>query len=355
MPKPTETAHLYVNGMIFKDWKSVTVYLSEDEAYNYYRFTTTEGRALAKNFLGLQIRPGMYSKVNLGGAVAVDGPVVTRQVAYNATQHGIEITGKTNTFQTVSGAAQTKGGELRNVSFEKLATKVLEPFGLKFTPKGGINGDPFDRVNMTGQTAWEVLEPHARARNIVLGTDPDNGSVMVGATPRYTEGTASVTEGVNILEGREILSLENGTGAYMNDAQFPPKPDQWGAVPTHGAFGNLMSGFGKEMGGSFYMPLVNHLEVPGLQKDAQQRSEAEGNKQSGEQAKVEIVTRGWFTPQGGLWRPKMMVHVKSPMLILDEDMKLRSVTFTQDDKTGTRSTLELLRYGQIGPDLSAGQ
>ena len=133
----------------------------------------------------------MYSKVTLGGAYAIDGPVTTRQVVYTATSHGIEITGKTTTYQIVGGAAQTKGGELRNVSFTKLAQQVLQPFGLNFSPKGDINNDPFDRVNTTGQTAWEVLETHARARNIILGTDPDNGGVLVGAPPPYTEGQAS--------------------------------------------------------------------------------------------------------------------------------------------------------------------
>ena len=104
------------------------------------------------------------------------------------------------------------------------------------------------------------------------------------------KGRRAVIEGVNILEGREILSAEVGTsGPNMTTAQAAPTPDVWGAVPTNGALGNLSSMFGQAMGTGMYMPRLNLLEVPGMQKDAQQRSGAEANQQSNEQAKVEIV------------------------------------------------------------------
>ena len=51
-----------------------------------------------------------------------------------------------------------------------------------------------------------------------------------------------------------------------------------------------------------------------------------------------------------------MVHVKSPMLILDEDLKLYAVTFSQDNRGGTRSTLELKREGgEHKPNVSGQQ
>jgi prophage tail gpP-like protein len=55
------------------------------------------------------------------------------------------------------------------------------------------------------------------------------------------------------------------------------------------------------------------------------------------------VTYGWLKDGGGLWQPGTKVHVKSPMIMIDEELDLMSATFTQDNKSGTRTSLELLR------------
>jgi prophage tail gpP-like protein len=98
------------------------------------------------------------------------------------------------------------------------------------------------------------------------------------------------------------------------------------------------------------MPLLNMAEMPGAQGEAAQRSGAENQVAiGGEQIKVEVVLQGWFNG-GKLWRPWNSVHVKSPMLIMDQSLICKSATFTQDDRSGTRVTLELENEpGQKGP------
>lgn len=354
-----EICLLTVNGREYTDWKSVTVYLCQKEAFNYYRFTATERVTASppKVMSEIQIRPGHTCTVTLGGEYAIGGFVTTRQVAYSENAHGVEITGKSYTYATVQGGASVKGGELRDVTYTQLATQILQPYGITFTPKGNISQEKFDRVNVTGQTAWEILEKHARMRDIILGVNPYQGNDFWGTAKGYTEKDGAVEEGVNILEGRETISMEFGSGAFLTLAQHPPTPQQWGHAVTSGPLGNLASGFasGLGVGKGPFMPLVSMAEVPGKQSDASQRSGAENTATSGEQIKVEVVLQGWFNPQGILWRPWMRVFVKSPSLIMNQSLILKSVTFTQDDRSGTRSTLELWNeQGQQKPSLGGG-
>ncbi len=346
--RAADIAQLTVGGSSYKDWKTVEVYLCTEAAYNTYRFTCSEGRPLVKGFSEHRIRPGDFCTVTLGGEFAIGGRVVVRQVAYTATLHGVEILGKGETYRIVNGAATVKDGELRDVSFQDLATKLLQPYGLSFEAKGGISQEKFDRVNVQGQSVWEVMDKHARARNIRLGPSPDDGNIMWGSDPNFTYGTGSVVEGQNILEGREIISQEFGSGPSISTAQMPPSPEKWGAVVTHQPFSSAMSQFGSMMGATAnFMPLVSHLEVPGGMADAGQRSGSENTALSSERIKVEVVVQGWFrggNGNGGLWKPWDKVHVKSPMLIMDQTLTCKSVTFRQDDRTGTRTTLELVNF-----------
>lgn len=351
---PREVATLTVNGQIYENWKSVTVYLCNREAFNYYRFTTTERQtAPPKAINDIQIRPGHECTVNLGGEYAIGGYVTVRQVAYTDKSHGVEITGKTYTYASVSGAAVVKDGEIRDKGLVQAIQQIMSPLGIGVEGKGGISGEPFDRVNVTGQTAWESAEKLTRSRNAIIGTNPYVGNSYWVSSPSYSEGFDMVEEGVNILEGREIISMEFGSGPYMNLAQAAPKPEKYGFPVTSLPFASLSSGFGKSIGGGVpYIPLINMVEMPGVTGDAQQRSGAEGNAIGGEQIKVEVVVQGWFTSGGKLWRPYQKVHVRSPMLIMDQALICKSATFTQDDKSGTRTTLELWNENaEIGANL----
>jgi prophage tail gpP-like protein len=73
-----EICILTVNGKLYTEWKSITVYLCQKEAFNYYRFTCSEFAPFAKAFAAQQIRPGDTCTVTLGGEYAIGGFVTTR-------------------------------------------------------------------------------------------------------------------------------------------------------------------------------------------------------------------------------------------------------------------------------------
>ena len=347
--KPQEVAQITVNGMNYRDWESVTVHLAEGESNNSFRFTCSEGKPLSKNWAEIRIKPGDHCTVKLAGELAISGYVETRQVAYSAEQHGIEIIGVSYNKALADGSAMTETGEFRKKNFQQIATKVCQPHGIKFIPKTPISNKPFERACIPpGETGWNFLETLARMRGITLGTD-----VQGNMTGRmfYTGGGDSLIEGVNILEGREVMSSSQGDGPNNVIGQEGGSNVNFGPAVAHGP--NASSQGRNNFGKGVHAPNVNVAEHPTDKKDAQTRADGESKQRGSEKLQVTIVVQGWLKPSGGLWKPGAKAHVKSPMLILDEPLNIKSVTFTQDSKSGTRTTLELTNDEGAGSENDA--
>jgi prophage tail gpP-like protein len=78
-------------------------------------------------------------------------------------------------------------------------------------------------------------------------------------------------------------------------------------------------------------------------QEVDRRNETEATWGVGTYIEATIVVYGWFKPgTHDLWRPGEKVFVNSPMAMLNQDLSLRSVTFTQDSESGTRTTLDLV-------------
>jgi prophage tail gpP-like protein len=350
--KQQEVAEVTVKGQRFRDWESVQVKLAEGESNNTFKLTVSEGKPLSSKYADLQIRPGDHCTITLAGQLAITGYVETRQVAYTAEQHGIEIIGVSFTKALVDGTAMTKNGnEFRDKSWKKIADEVAKP--IKVVEKTGLNNMPFRRASIPpGMSKFDFLEMLARQRGITLGTDKEGN---LTARMKWAGGGASLVEGVNILEGREVMSIKGG-GPNDTVNQEPGYDLRRGiAAGTHG---NKSSSTSNVNTGGKGVSAVNRqvAEHAGTKEETGSRSKMESQQRGAEQLQVTIVVQGWLKPGGGgLWQPGEKVHVKSPMLIVDEDLDLVSATFTQDSKSGTRTTLELKRPGGEGEEDKEGK
>jgi prophage tail gpP-like protein len=338
--KADEVAEITIEGSRYRDWESVTVHMVEGEPNHSFKLSVSEGAPLASKFAALRIKPGDHCTVTLAGELAISGYVETRQVAYTASQHGVELIGHSYNKALADGAVMHKTMEWKDKPYKTIADDITKPFGIKFNPLTQISGKPFKRVNVApGTSAWEQLDTLARKRGITLGTDKQGN--ITGRT-EFTPGGDRLVEGVNILEGREVLTKNMGDGQNYNYDQEPGSDQKWGPKVTHDANGqssNSNAGGGKGV----YAPNVTLGEHPGDKQDSQTRADMESDRRDYEKFEVTIVVQGWLKPSGGLWHPGDMVHVTSPMLIVDEDLKLMSADFTQDSKSGTRTTLVLTK------------
>jgi len=341
-PKPTELAVLTING---QDWETVMVRHSlRDQPAYHCRFTCSEGLPLAKNFAVLQIKPGDVCSVTLAGQPAFHGKVETRQVYYDARRHHIEIQCATN-VEVATSSVISQTGEWKDKTFQQIGQDVLKKLGIKMVFEGGSPPSyKFPRVSSTpGESTHDFLDILARSLSQQTGLGISFTSnvwgdfVVVMGGPNG--GSDTVTEGRDILIGREVIYNPSMAGTNPAIAQGTGDNQKWGAqVSSKPFFQEAVETFGNK-----FVPGVIVSEHPTSDNSMLKgRATSEGRWQQGDRITVTVTVHGWLRPSGGLWYRDQDVIVISPMLMMEGDkLKAKSVTFTQDNSTGTRTTLEL--------------
>jgi len=361
-PRPEETAILTIDGNEYRDWETVMVrQCMKDHPYFHFRFTCSEGMPLAKNWAAMRIIPGQLCTVTLAGNLAITGFVNTRQAFYDVRRHYVEIQGSSNVMSLAQSSAVTKTGEFKDVTFKQYANALLKPFpAIQFLQKGQIPDTKFPRISISpGTSVIEAIEEPLRSLGSVDLTSNEKGDLVASGEGGKEEtddtvvedGDDNVPRASRILEGREILYNPGmAKGVYLI-GQRPGDNQTWGAKA---AFDNFhMTSFDSLAPG--YAPQVAPLEIPAWQKSfLQGRAEAGRDWQVQDEVTVFVTVQGWLRPSGGLWKPRQSVIVISPMLIMDGEgleLETKSVTFTQDNNTGTRTVLEICNSRALAGDI----
>lgn len=350
-PKSTETAVLIVNGRKYSEWETIMVHHALREAPPYIvRFTCSEGVPLSKNLLVMQIKPGDECTVTLAGQLAFKGKVETRQVYADANRHHIEIQ-CASFMPVITGSVISKTGEWKDKTFQQIAQDVLSKAGVNLTFEGGSPPSyKFPRVSaIPGESIYDFLDKLARSLSPSQGigiafTSNVNEDFVVIMGPNG--GSDSVIEGQNMIIGREIIYNPSMAGANPTISQGTGGDDKWGAdVASVPFFSESQQTFGKS-----FAPATTFAEMATFDKKfLEGRAGSEGQWQQGDQITVIATVHGWLRPSGGLWYRDQDVSVTSPMLMMKgTTLTAKSVTFTQDDKTGTRTTLELCNKAALG-------
>ena len=350
-PKPTETAILHVNGRKYQDWESVMVRHALRDVPPYHcRFTCSEGMPLSKNFAVMQIKPGDECSVTLAGFPAFFGKVETRQVYYDAHRHHIEIQCATN-LEVATASVISKTMEWKDKTFQQIGQEILKKLGINMVFEGGAAPSyKFPRVSATpGESIGDFLDMLARSLSQESGigisfTSNINGDFVVIMGPNG--GPDAVVEGRNIIIGREVIYNASMAGKNPIIALGTGGDDKSGAEVSHS---NFYSGDMEALGKT--APSVIVSELPTSDKNfLKGRVTSETHWQKEDRITVTVTVHGWIRPSGGLWYRDQHVLVTSPMLIMNnEDLIAKSVTFTQDNATGTRTTLELCNLLALGP------
>jgi len=347
----TEQAVLTINGQDFRDWETVMVRHAARESPPYrFRFTCSEAVPMSKNWGVLQIRPGDSCTITLAGQLAFTGRVSTRQVYYDKQRHYVEIQGASVT-EIASASPVTKTMEMKDVNFSQIAQQLLKPFGMQLINEGGQPPQlKFPRVSlMHGLSVFDHLDLYSRAVGASFTSNPQGQFVALWGP---SGGSDTVIEGRDILIGREIIYNQSMESTAPQASQQTGNDQKWGAKVASVPF------LSKQMLNlaNTYQPFTMLSELPTAEKDHMQgRSDTEHNMMKEDQITVFATVYGWLRPSGGLWQRNQTVHVTSPMLIMDDDLTAKSVTFTQDNQEGTRTTLELCNPLGMGGDIPQAQ
>ncbi|WP_028167558.1 phage baseplate assembly protein [Bradyrhizobium elkanii] len=343
MPRPQEVAQLVVAGLIFEDWETVEVSSDWAEAFSHFKFTAAErdtevttARGRVPLWQKLQFKPDDQCTILLAGQLAITGFIEVRQVAYDATQHGVMLIGKSLTANAAKSSVDTKTGNFDDKNVVQVAQEVVAPYGVGIKVVGSPDLTPFPKLqNNPGELVWDFLERIARPRGVVMGSDAHGSFLLIG---EHTGTIVSeLIEGINIKSCQCVISHEHVYTEHKVIGQHAASDDNSGTAASE--LKCSVTG----MSGSMFSKLITPAEQPvKTQPEVCNRAKYEAIWHNGTNVTATIVVYGWLRDGRSLWQPGDDVHVYSPMAMLDMPMKIQRVTFTQDRNTGTLTKLDVV-------------
>jgi prophage tail gpP-like protein len=346
MPRREEICEVRTAAGIFRDWTAVSISFSYGtevgDTARLFSLQLAEVGA-PKNYAAMRLKPGDIVDIALAGKVIIlEGHIKTRQAAFDANRHGIQIEGMSKAAIIFEASLSVDNGQFRGYTFEAIARSVLERQGLKFrmeNPPPGAS-EPFRNVIVQhGETTYDFLERLARQRGLWIQVQGD-GSVVAGHPDDTGSLIFTFEEGRNILAARCVIDKPE-IGEIIMNSQQPGSDSLFGRRVAEVAASAAVpeGGSGKR---------IVLAEQPLSQRDAELRANLEAADLARRMMQVSITYKGWLKPgTDDLWSNLGVgVRVKSPMLFPTQggEMPLRlwGVTYTQDAETGTRTTLELV-------------
>jgi prophage tail gpP-like protein len=351
MNKPEDVATLVVNGMEFDDWETVSIHATHVEQASTFRFTAAE-RDFPAGALR-QFGPGDRCQIWLGNSLVIDGFIEHRQISYDAQNHGVELQGVNFASPVLRSSVDTTTGNFDNMNVQQVAEKVLSAYaglvGVRVI--GALNLLPFVKLqNQPGEQIYDFIERIARPRGIIVGNDSFGNMLLIG--PNAAKIDLQLIEGQNIKKCQAIFHKSHSYTEIDTIGQTAADDSQSGTAASEQQ--------GQAPGpGYFPSKLIVQSEQPVWGKpELVDRAKWEALWQASDQFQVFCTVPYWYFAPGQLWWPLDNVYVFSPMVPVDTNMAIQSVTFSQDDRGGTQTEIELrmpwglnsnVPIGKIGP------
>lgn len=329
MAEQDEKATLIVGGSKFEDWESVWVQKTWGDSFHQFRFTCAERDEAPK-----QLKPEDECEIELAGELAITGMILTRQAAYDENSHGVMLQGVSNSWAAARSSIIHETNSFDGKTFMQIAEEVLEKTGVKGTKKGTISETKFDRMHThIGETIFQFLERIAKERKIIVTADKDGNFLFVGEN--YSgEQIGALVEGVNIKRCNAVLSVSAQRSEFLVNSSTAATDSQ------HGRKASEQQAKEKSKGLKRYSVLLVPNEQPVWTEDeVKKRLKNERMWTEAQQVQATIVVQGWKAGTGKLWEPGQQVSVKSKMALIDQELAIQSATYTQDDASGTLTTL----------------
>jgi prophage tail gpP-like protein len=345
MPNWREVAQLIVGGIVYEDWESVYVQHRWQEGWPTFRFTATEGGKLPFDWAKLQFKPGDSCTILLGGQLGVTGIITQRQVAYAASEHGVQLSGVGVQWAASTSSVPSEKGQnnFDNMPISAIFQKVVASVGGSPQVIGKPSDMKFENMqSQPGELVFDFLDKIARMRNAKLGSDHLGNLLLIGEySPPITQ---QLIEGQNIEKMQCIFSSEFLYNEYKLNSQAPVRDDKSASQSAE-----VMVTAAGDLPGKFMRKLEIPAEHPSMTvPEAQMRAQYEALERTGTKVTANVTVQGWLRDGQNLWRCGDGVVVNSPMCPLALTMLIKTATFTQDNKGGTITQLECVLPSMLG-------
>lgn len=332
-----EIITVQAGGQTYSDWTSVEITAGAAQAARSFSLETTE-----PDGLGLVLKPGTSVEIYAGGDLVLSGRVDDHDVSFDASSHRVSLAGRSHAADWIDGAADHPTGELRDVDVREIAA-ALDRAGVGSIATAKLKKIPVHRVD-TGETVFESVERAARGQGLLLVGIAD-GSVEIarGARGRHA---GALEEGRSILSASGKMTLKGRASEVKVRGQ--------GATGSGGRALRIEA-IARDREVPVPRPKIIVLEGDADPARARERALWQVRRAAGASRTAEIVVAGWRDMSGRLWEPAFLIPVASPLLHLDQDMAIKSVSFRQSNDEGTRAVLSLVDPRALGGEDSGGE
>jgi prophage tail gpP-like protein len=340
-PGYKEIATLLVSGLsrAFTSWKSVRVEARVSQPYPIFMFECSEETPMPIRRVALQFAPGDAVNVYLGGELAVVGYIRERHVAYDSKQHAIRLMGTGDAADLVESSVPLDKIDGHNgKNWLQLSRDISSHLGIKILAKGEVDPTPFKSVGIQpGETIMNVIERHAKVRNIVIGSNHDGGLLGQGEMSDTVLG--EINEGQHILRANCVI---RDNKLFQKIWAIDGSPG--GSNGTGGAAARQL----KTMRvGSSTRPReeVIPVEISDGQHAVERRADMEVVFTEGSEIEANITVQGWFKDNNAsdaLWRANESYVIDSPALMLNRVKLTCSACVYEQSEAGSTTTLTMV-------------
>ena len=334
---PAEVAALTVNDQTFFDWETVWVQHRWSDGWPLFRFTAAEEATMPTSWIKLQFKPGDACTITLGGQLAITGIILTRQTAYDATNHQVELQGAGRTWAAGTSTTDANDSNHDGHTVQQAADKEYGKLGVTVLPVGMVDATPFTKCQaQPGELVFDFIDKLARQRGATLGSDHLGNMLLIG--DHSNPIVQQLTEGENIKKMQCVISNEMMASVYNAIGQASNAETMSASVAAKmeaTVTSNNYNGYTKFIQTVLEHPAMSAAEV-------QSRAHYEAQFRDGTQVRANVTVQGWLRDGVNLWRCGDDVNVQAPMAMLDFTMKIQTLTFQQDNQSGTTTELELV-------------
>lgn len=306
---------LYVNGQEYSGWKGVDIERSIEAVAGSFSLSIAE----MSNF---EIKEGDTVEVKIGSDTVNSGYVDDISEDISDGSHTLTVVGRDKTADLVDCSIKT--GEWKNVKFEDVAKEICNLFSIEIK-KDTDTGDKFPSVKaQPGETAFELLDRHARQRGLLLSSTRD-GKLLITTTGKDSTGI-TLKEGVNIKSASITRSTKERYQKYI-------------VLSSEENVG--VSGVAQDDSIKRFRQIVMMSENEGNASVCKKRASWEAITRAARGVSLSVEVQGWRDSNDNIWTENTMVNIDIPSLKISEIMLISSVNYIKDENgTITRMTIK---------------
>lgn len=320
-----------INGKSFGGWEQVSITRSLDNAAAGFQL------AVSERFPGqsqpLRIIPGDACEVRIGSDLVVTGFVDKVEPSYDRGSHSIMVAGRSATADLVDCSVEPPFSTISNLTILQIADRLAKPYGVDIVDALGGQTEALESFDLNvGDTVFAVISKLAALKACIV-TDDEKGRLLLTRAGTAKASTALRSgENGNILSGRGAFDHSGRYRKYICSGQGKGNDQNFGAAVSE------LEATVEDRGVKRNRTLYIRAEGTADLKKVQDRARWEASSRIGKSVSLTLNVQGWRQGNGDLWKVNHLVLIKDPLLTVDGEFLISSVTYSLNE-SGTICTM----------------